>query len=226
MEKRKSMHTKHTHHGMGPRGWRGAERNDGPRPDHPRFGGHFREAIRAMRGGHPGMGPREHGHGRGPRDGRGGPSRRMFEAGELRLVLLRLLEDQPRHGYDLIREIESRTGGAYAPSPGVVYPTLTLLEEQELIEAAASAGSKRAYSLAEAGKTHLNEHRVEAENALRRLDALGAQSGRTESGPIWRAMANLRAALGQRLATETGKQALFDAADIIDDAARKIERLP
>ena len=65
--------------------------------------------------------------GGGGRHGRGG-RRRMFDSGELRLVLLKLIADQPRHGYDLIRAIEELTNGAYAPSPGVVYPTLTMLQ--------------------------------------------------------------------------------------------------
>ena len=79
------------------------------------------------------------GGGRGP--GRG---RRMFDAGELRLVLLKLIEEQPRHGYDLIRAIEALTGGDYAPSPGVVYPTLTMLADMGLIEEVAAEGSRKA----------------------------------------------------------------------------------
>src|SRR5690606_25340682 len=74
-----------------------------------------------------------HEHGRAGMGGRGG-RRRLFDGGELRLVLLKLIGDQPRHGYDLIREIEDKTGGAYAPSPGVIYPTLTLLADMGLIE--------------------------------------------------------------------------------------------
>src|SRR3546814_7836503 len=73
------------------------------------------------------------GHGRGGRfrdDGdESGRRRRMFDSGELRLVLLKLIADEPRHGYDLIRQVEELTSGAYAPSPGVIYPTLTLLDD-------------------------------------------------------------------------------------------------
>ena len=68
----------------------------------------------------------------------------MFEGGELRLVLLKLIADEPRHGYDLIRAIEELTGGEYAPSPGVVYPTLTLLQDMGLIEEAAGEGRAQA----------------------------------------------------------------------------------
>jgi len=149
----------------------------------------------------------------------------MFDAGELRLVLLLLLEKQPRHGYDLIRDIEERTGGAYAPSPGVVYPTLTLLEDIGHIEEKRAEGPKRLFSILPAGVAYLDERRAEAEAALARLTALGAESSRIDSGPVSRAMQNLKAVLQQRLSGTPGKQVPFDIAELIDEAARKIERL-
>src|SRR4051812_32135574 len=125
----------------GPRGERGEHRHGG------HHGGHHGSHHGSHHGGHHngerGRGPRG-GGGRysfswGGGDGErerpgGGRQRRMFDGGELRLVLLRLIADEPRHGYDLIRAIEELTGGAYAPSPGVVYPTITLLDEMGLIE--------------------------------------------------------------------------------------------
>ena len=158
-----------------------------------------------------------HGFGRGER-------RRMFEGGELKLVFLALMEAEPRHGYDLIREIETRTGGAYAPSPGIVYPTLTLLEEIGHIDAHASEGAKRQFALSETGKSFLADHRREADAALARLDALGERTRPMDAGPIARAMQNLKTALGQRLSNAPDKKILFAVADLIDEAARKIER--
>ena len=149
----------------------------------------------------------------------------MFEGGELRLVLLLLLEIEPRHGYDLIREIETRTGGAYAPSPGIIYPTLTLLEETGLAEMRAADGPKKLYAITEAGIGHLNENRKEAEMALARLDQLRARGEAIDQGPVFRAIGNLKAVLHQRLSKEPGKELLFSISDIIDEAARKIERL-
>src|ERR1700741_3032027 len=93
-------------------------------------------------------------HGWGDWTGTGGGTRgrrRMFDGGELRLVLLKLISEQPRHGYDLIREIEERTGGAYAPSPGVVYPTLTLLEDMGLIDEEKSEGARKLFSITKLG---------------------------------------------------------------------------
>ena len=177
------------------------------------------------RGGHRHM--REEG-GRHRGRGHGGPGgrRRMFDSGELRLVLLHLMAAQPRHGYDLIREIETRTGGAYAPSPGIVYPTLTMLEDLEVIRATISEGNKRAFALTPTGATYLAERRTEAETALERLDALRSEGEHVETGPIHRAMRNLKTVLEQRLPGPQDKQTLFDVADLIDEAARKIERLP
>ena len=86
---------------------------------------------------------------------REGGRRRMFDSGELRLVLLKLISDQPRHGYDLIRQIEELTGGAYAPSPGVIYPTLTLLDEMGLIGAADSDGARKLFAITDLGRAEL-----------------------------------------------------------------------
>ena len=186
--------------------------------------------LLGMLGGRPrhGFGARGFGHaseGDG-REGRGGRGRRrMFEGGELRLVLLLLIEGQPRHGYDLIREIEARTGGAYSPSPGIVYPTLTLLEELGQIEAQVAEGVKKLYAVTEAGRAHLAENRADAEAALARFDLLRKKTEIMDAGPVFRAMSNLKAVLQQRLANQPEKQVLFSVADLIDEAARKIERL-
>jgi DNA-binding PadR family transcriptional regulator len=183
----------------------------------------------AMRGrggrgfGRNGFGRRGEGEPGEGREGRG--RRRMFDSGELRLVILLLIEAEPRHGYDLIREIETRTGGAYAPSPGVVYPTLALLEDVGHAEARASEGAKKLFAITPAGVAHLNDNRSEAEAALARLDALARKDEALDTGPVFRAMSNLKAALRMRLAGAPDKPLLFAVADAIDEAARKIERL-
>lgn len=180
----------------------------------------------AMRGRHSeGFGRRGFGRSAEGERGAGRGRRRMFEGGELRLVMLLLLESEPRHGYDVIREIETRTGGAYAPSPGIVYPTLTLLEELGQVEARAMEGAKKLYAITEAGSAHLAENRAEAEGALARLEELRKRSEVVEAGPVFRAMSNLKAVLQQRLSGHPEKELLFSVADLIDEAARKIERL-
>ena len=185
-----------------------------------------------------------HGRGCGPRGGgrwsrgpftfswdageqpEGGRGRPMFRREELRLVILRLIADEPRHGYDLIREIEAMTGGAYAPSPGVVYPLLTLLDEMELTAEQAAEGAKKRYAITEAGRRELAENAELVEALMTRLRELGAERSRGEGTPIRRAMQNLRVALQHRVGRgEMSEDTLHDIAALIDEVAQRIERL-
>jgi DNA-binding PadR family transcriptional regulator len=92
---------------------------------------------------------------KGPRRGRAG---RMFEQGDLKLVILRLLEEKPRHGYEIIKELETRSAGAYSPSPGTIYPTLTMLEDMGYARAVPEEGGKKIYQITDEGRKHLAEH--------------------------------------------------------------------
>lgn len=169
------------------------------------------------------------GHGRGLRGGGrgdgGGRRGRMFDGGELKLVMLKLIEEGPRHGYDLIREIEDRTGGAYAPSPGVVYPTLTLLDDMGLVEAQAD-GSKKQFAITDAGRAELADKASEVEALMARLAELGAHRAKTDTGPVSRAMGNLRAVLANRVTADgVTAETLHDIAALLDEVAQKVERL-
>ena len=162
--------------------------------------------------------------------GRGGGgrrrrSRRMFEGGELRLVLLKLIADEPRHGYDLIRAVEELTGGEYAPSPGVVYPTLTLLQDMGLIEEAAGEGPRKPFQVTEEGRTYLEEHSEEADGLFERLSELKPRH--SDAGPaIGRAVKNLMTALSHRIGRDgLDDDLLHEIAAILDEAAQRIERI-
>src|SRR4051812_19560229 len=191
------------------------------------------EALLAMRGGHGwsgSWGPFSFDFGdegwssRGGRRGR--RARRMFEGGELRLVLLKLIADQPRHGYDLIRAIEELTHGSYAPSPGVVYPTLTLLQDMGLIEEAADEGARKPFAITAEGQAHLAEKADEVEALIDRLTGAGEGKRRAGGRPIQRAVGNLLSALWHRVTAEDmGEERLHEIAAILDEAAQKIERL-
>lgn len=87
-----------------------------------------------------------------------GSAARLFEQGDLKYVILRLLEEKPRHGYEIIKDLESRFGGAYAPSPGTVYPTLTMLEDLGYARVVPEAGGKKIYEITEEGRKYLAEH--------------------------------------------------------------------
>src|SRR5262249_32879021 len=152
-----------------------------------------------------------------------GSRRRLFDSGELRLVLLKLIADQPRHGYDLIRAIEELSGGIYVPSPGVVYPTLTLLSDMGQIEEAKSDGPRKAFAITADGTAHLEEKKAEGDA---RLAELASFRHRTDPAPVPRALANLRAVLMDRLQREdVAAETLHTVAGILDEAAQKIERL-
>lgn len=156
----------------------------------------------------------------------GGPRRRaqMFEAGELRLVILRLLKEQPRHGYDIIKALEERMAGCYTPSAGTVYPTLQLLEDQGLVRAEERDG-KRVYSITPAGEALLEERRSELEEIIERV----RETVRDYAGG---AMGDLNRAFGQ-LASRTfreafrrgpGDPAVRRVADILRRTTEAIER--
>ncbi len=116
--------------------------------------------------------------GRGPRGGRGGWGGgafrvgKMLADGDLRLIVLALLAEGPRHGYEIIKALEEKSSGVYSPSPGVVYPTLTYLEEVGYATALAE-GAKKVYSITDAGRTHLAENREVADLAISGIEKFG-----------------------------------------------------
>jgi DNA-binding PadR family transcriptional regulator len=207
----------HRNHGCGPRG---------------RFEINLPEGLMAMRGGrgwqgnwgpfHFDFGDEGWSGGRG----RGRRARRMFESGELRLVLLKLIADEPRHGYDLIRAIEELTGGEYAPSPGVIYPTLTLLQDMALIEEAAGEGARKPFQITDEGRSHLEERAEEVEGLFERLNDLKPREGSMAGSPVWRAMRNLGVAIRNRMAHgDVTEDTMHELAALIDEFAQRVERL-
>ena len=109
--------------------------------------------------------------------GQGFRTGRKFAAADLQLVLLALLASEPSHGYELIKALEERSGGFYTPSPGVIYPALTYLEEIGYASVAAD-GSKKLYSITDAGREYLDRHRETADAMLTQLEQIGRRMGR------------------------------------------------
>jgi DNA-binding PadR family transcriptional regulator len=168
----------------------------------------------------------EHGDGRDgfeKRTGRerGGRGPRVFAPGDLKLLLLALIADQPCHGYDLIRQIEALFDGAYSPSPGVIYPTLTFLEESELIEGDAEGGKKR-YRITDAGQQSLTEQAVALDGVKMRID-VSKRSLRGHDRPpeIHEAVHNLRHAL-QLHHGRWNPEEILRVRDLLNDTARAI----
>lgn len=203
---------------FGPRGPFGPEGPFGPRgpfgPGGPFNGGDGEAWNRRARGSM-----------RGQRRGR------MFAGGELRLLLLKLIAEEPRHGYELIKAIEEMTAGTYAPSPGTLYPTLSLLEDEGAIrEVAGGDEPRKAFEATEAGRAELADRQEEAEALAERLADLGerhAERGRAFATPeMFRALGNLAQVV--KMKARGGKldeDALAQVVDLIDEMARKIERL-
>lgn len=177
---------------------------------------HVEDRIRRSRhgwGGHMGR----HGERGGRRFGR------FFEHGDLRFVMLALLEEQPRHGYELIKELEERTGGSYRPSAGVIYPTLALLEDEGLIRQAAGEGGRKLFEITESGKSELEKNRTGVEGVFARMQE-AAESAGPGRPRLARAMMNLGAALKNRMGRPVTAEQLDRIVGMIDDTASAIER--
>jgi DNA-binding PadR family transcriptional regulator len=188
-----------------------------------------------------GFGDREHGGftgrdprgfaGHGGRDPRGfggfGAGReRMFDAGDVKLVVLRLLSEQPSYGYQLIKTMEQRLAGGYTPSPGVIYPTLTMLEEEGLASVS-SEGSKKVYSVTPEGMQYLQAHKERVKELFERLEEAGRGFQRGRSPELMKAFKNLHGAVMARmLRGNATPEQISKIAETLNAAARTIDDLP
>lgn len=175
----------------------------------------------AGRGGPRWGGGRHNRWGRGLERGFGG---RMFGPGDLRLVLMALIEEKPRHGYDLIKAVEEAFGGAYAPSPGAVYPTLALLEDEGLLRSTTDDAGKRVYTLTDAGKAWLKENRVAVDGVMERMRmAARVMSGQSTPDTVHETLRTLK----QAIQMKPGDWSLEEEARVVEilmNAAREISR--
>jgi len=162
---------------------------------------------------------RHHGHEGGHRRGR------VFDQGDLRYVILALIAEKPRPGYELIKAIEDKLGGAYSPSPGVVYPTLTLLEELGHARVSADAGGKKLYEITPEGTAFLEANRATVDAIFGRMAEVNAAQGGEPAPPVLRAIENLRFALRLKLSRGgLSDEQVQSIAAILDETARKIEQ--
>ena len=182
---------------------------------------------------------RHGGHGWGGRHGWGGDmtrTGRMLAQGDLRLIALALIAEQPRHGYEIIKVLEEKTEGWYSPSPGIVYPTLTYLEEAGYVTAQ-TEGAKKLYTITEQGRAYLAENRDFVDAVLERLAAVGRriarmrrrfgedEDGRRESGlpPLVKAaIDNLREVSIKQLAGDADAEA--KVVEILARAAAELKK--
>jgi DNA-binding PadR family transcriptional regulator len=150
----------------------------------------------------------------------------MFEQGDLKFVILQLLEEKPRHGYEIIKDLEERSGGRYTPSAGTVYPTLTLLEEMGYATGTVEAGGKKVYSITDAGRKYLAENRGTVDDVLERLGELGDSIFGDAVRPAHEAMGTVgraywRAAVAKRASPES----IAKIAEILRRTAAELDAL-
>jgi DNA-binding PadR family transcriptional regulator len=200
-------------HGHGHSGRHGESRHGESRHEHWGAGRHRRHG----RFGGFGFGGRHGGFGEGGEDVM--RARRMLVQGDLRLIALALIAEAPRHGYEIIKLLEEKTADWYSPSPGIVYPTLTYLEEAGYVTAA-SEGSKKLYTITDEGRAHLKANRDLADVVIERLTALGervnrwrrttrGERGDRQSLPtlVEAALDHLRETLGKKLEDDAEAEA-------------------
>ena len=155
---------------------------------------------------------------------RGRGAGRLFASNDLRFLLLALIDEKPRHGYELIKAIEEKLGGAYSPSPGIIYPMLTLFEESGLATVT-TEGTRKLYTITEEGKKELAENRDVVDAILNRMAGIGSAARPTDREPqIMRAIQNFRMVLGMSAGNLSPEQR-SRIVESIDNAAREIEKV-
>ncbi|MBI1260429.1 MAG: PadR family transcriptional regulator [Rhizobiales bacterium] len=162
--------------------------------------------------------------GRPRRHGPHGRRRRLFDQGDLRFIILGLIAQKPRHGYEVIKDLEESFNGAYSPSPGVIYPTLTLLEDMGLATVEAVEGNKKRYSITAEGSAYLAEHKATIADVEARLKEARESFGTGPAPEVVRAIQNMRLALDQRLQRPANREASLKMAQAIDAATAAIEQ--
>jgi DNA-binding PadR family transcriptional regulator len=157
----------------------------------------------------------------------GGPGRgRVFGHGDLKLVILSLLAEKPRHGYEIIKELEERVGGTYSPSPGTVYPTLSLLEDMGYARSRTEEGNRRVYEITDEGRHHLEQNRSTVDDIFGRVDELAAYFFGPAMAGLGRAFGTLgRATYRAGMRHQGDAQWARGVQEILERAAREIEGL-
>ncbi|MQB46458.1 PadR family transcriptional regulator [Rhizobium sp. ICMP 5592] len=174
-----------------------------------------------MRSKHPHAPDGHHHHGK---HDRGKEGKRLFDYGELRLLLLAMIVEKPSHGYDLMKAIEERMGGSYSPSPGVIYPTLSWLEDMGYAAIDTEQPGRKRYRITAEGEAFLVANRSAADELLTRTSSTRSGGADPVPASVIRAMENLKLALRLRLRGPLDEPSTEAIATALDAAAQAIER--
>jgi DNA-binding PadR family transcriptional regulator len=151
---------------------------------------------------------------------------RVFEQGDLKYVILRLLEEKPRHGYEIIKELEDRFGGAYSPSPGTVYPTLTMLEDLGYAKISPDESGRKVYEITPEGIAYLKEHSTTVDSIFDRIARFMEgllDAPMMEVNNAFRRVA--RSAYGQASKHVNDAAKLQKIKDVLERAAAELEQM-
>ena len=149
----------------------------------------------------------------------------MFDPGDLKLVVLKLLSEQPSYGYQLIKTMEERLAGGYTPSAGAIYPTLTMLEEEGLASSS-TEDNKKVYAVTAEGTKYLEDSKRRVDELFSRLEEAGRHFERGRSPEIMKAFLNLRGAVVARVSRGNAtKEQIKKIAEAIDAAAKSIDEM-
>jgi len=161
-----------------------------------------------------------------PRGGCGGRRKRrekMLDASDIRLLMLYFLAQNDAHGYELIKSIEELSKGEYSPSPGIIYPNLTLLEELDAISVVDAQASRKAYTLNAAGRAQLAEQQLQVEQLIERLSSLAVLVNNRSIPDVDQAIHRMRTTLNSRLAQQDiSPETLAKVVEALNAAADKI----
>lgn len=149
----------------------------------------------------------------------------MLDGSDIRLLVLHFLSQGEAHGYELIKAVEELSRGEYSPSPGLIYPSLTQLEETAMIAAVDPQAARKAYRLTQPGRDWLGQHHAELAIVVQRLSSLAVLVHNRSVPEVERAIHNMKTALNTRLSQQDiALETLYAIVDALDEAAKKIER--
>ena len=150
---------------------------------------------------------------------------RIFDQGDLKYVILRLLDEKPRHGYEIIKEIEDRFGGMYSPSPGTVYPTLTMLEDLGYARVTPEESGKKIYEITDEGRKHLAENQPLIDDIFSRIAEFAQSIFGENMNDVHRAMKHVGRAVYMSTNKRRTPEQIKRIQEILDRAAHEIEEV-
>ena len=150
----------------------------------------------------------------------------MFEQGDLKYVILQLLAEKPRHGYEIIKELEDRFSGAYAPSAGTVYPTLTLLEDLGYATITLEENGKKVYSITPEGQKYLDDNKTAVEDIFERISDFGSSILSDAMMDVNKAFGKVARATYTTVPWQSGdKSVIAEIKQVLERAANEIEEI-